>query len=799
MDVKQKPFFKISRLALLALMLLSACQSGVTVRSTPSLAPTQTATRSLPTPRVEVTRAPDTVAAIQAFLKAWQSDDSASMYQMLSSGSQGALTQDQFTQQLNAFEQTLTLKTLEFNVLSNTTNPNAAQVVYQVTYHTYLAGDFTRTITAQLSLEGSAWKLNWDSAVLMPELANGNKLAATLKRNQRGALYDQFGNVIAEATDIVSLGVIKGETNPEQQSRLVTILADLTNQPADWVKAAIENDQVYSGAYIPIGEAHKDQVHEYIDTLTALDGVTWREYSGRLYEDEGIAPHVTGYVQALSQANANLYQRQGFALNDRTGQMGIEKWGEAYLTGAPGIDLSVVDAQGNPVSSLKHTDPTPAQNITLTIDADLQREAQRAMSGITGGLVVMERDTGRVLAMVSSPGFDPNGFECGDNGVNNIHCSALLQSIGSDNRQYNRATGSGYPLGSVFKIISMAAALESGLFTPESTLDCQYEYNLDGTILHDWTEEKGYKPSGMLTLPEGLMRSCNPWFYHIGEVLYKNGHQNDIANMARAFGLGSVTGIEGIDEQPGNIPDPASAYESALIAIGQSTVQVNPLQVARFVAAVGNGGTLYQPQLVEKIGTQDGSQTTFTFQPKAQSTLPVSPEHLKVIQDAMRSVVNSPRGTAVEVFGGIGVPVYGKTGTAQVDFNDPNAWFAGYTNAHQPDKPDISFAVIAEKGGEGSEVAAPIARRLLEVYFRGQPQKLYPWEGRINATITPTPTAEGSSDQYIPAPQNTPVPPDQGGGENNGGENNGGENSGDNGGDNGGGDGLNVRTATPSP
>lgn len=237
------------------------------------------------------------------------------------------------------------------------------------------------------------------------------------------------------------------------------------------------------------------------------------------------------------------------------------------------------------------------------------------------------------------------------------------------------------------------------------------------------------------------MRSCNPFFWHIGYTLYQNNRSNDIANMARAFGLGQKTGIQQIEEEAGQIQDPnGDPVEVVNQAIGQGTVQVTPLQVARFIAALGNGGTLYRPQLVEKIVDVNGNPVT-VFKPEAAGTLPIQPFRMDVIRQAMIEVVANSHGTANFRLRGLRIPVAGKTGTAESGNGDSHAWFAGYTMANEStDKPDIAIAVILENQGEGSDWAAPIFQRIVETYYWDRPQsQLWFEQGVLGPTNTPTP------------------------------------------------------------
>ncbi|MEW6180336.1 MAG: penicillin-binding transpeptidase domain-containing protein [Chloroflexota bacterium] len=741
---------KVRSILVCLLILLTACTSSVT----PSLPPDGNATPTLRAPVVNVTPAPDVQSAARAFLDAWENENYQAMYDQLTLLSRDAISYEDFSGKLKEIAVTMSLQKADFEITQALIkNPQEAQVAYRATYQTVLLGSLSRDTMMNLSLQDGQWKVQWEDGMVLPELRGGNRLVMDISIPSRGNIYDVNGSALAAQSDAVALGIIPGQIEEGEEGTLLVELSNLTGLNTDYIRSLYEF--AAPDWYIPVADVSAQAVQSRFEVLSSLGGLVMTSYNTRYYFDS-TAPHVTGYVQPIPAEELDEYRRRGYRGDERVGRDGLELWGEQMLAGQRGASLYVVDPQGVTITRLAQRDSAPSNSIYTTFDKEFQLQVQRAIEGFRGAVVVLERDTGRVLAMASSPSFDPNLFD-----PNNYNSRWMLNELfdPATTPLLNRAAQSGYPLGSVFKIITMAAALETGAFTAESEYDCGYTFTeLPGITLYDWTYEKEVPASGRLTLPEGLMRSCNPWFYHIGLSLFQQGFTEDVSKMARAFGLGSPTGIEQIAEIAGNMPNPANENDAVQLAIGQGTMLVTPLQVARFMAAIGNGGTLYRPQVVEKITDPDGN-AILTFQPEAQGKLPLSEENLKIIQDALRSVVANPRGTAQYVMVGLQVPVYGKTGTASNPGGDPHAWFAGYTDANRSDLPDIAVAVIAENAGEGSEIAAPIFRRVVESYFFGRPSRLYPWESTFYITRTPTPLyTETPQPTDTPEPTQTPEP-----------------------------------------
>jgi len=719
---------------LLIFGLLTAC-GGVT--SIPS---------HLPTAQVNVTPAPNAEVALRAYLDAMLVEDYPTMYSMITQTSRSAITEADFAKRYTDDLNAMSAKSVEYSIQSTLTNPQKSQASFRIIYHTVLFGDIQDDFNTTLLMENGQWRLPWDDGLILPELAGGKRLITNYASPSRGDIYDRNGNPIAIQTDAYALGLVAGEVSPDNEGAVLNKLWQLTGVRPEVIRYNYDN--YASGNYVPVGEASAEAVTA--SGILNFSGVSGTPYTSRFYEP-ALASNAVGYTLYISQTDYNTYRRLGYSGAERIGWEGIEKWGENYLHGRNGATLYIASADGTNETALAQVDSQPASSITLTIDKDLQTQAQAAMDGLPGAVVVMELNTGRVLALVSSPGYDPNWYD-----LNNVN-----RQFTSEQSTFNLATQGTYPLGSVFKIITMAAALESGVFTPDTTYDCQYQFaDIPGHALYDWTwqhcqDEKqnngtntctgaNAQPSGLLTLKDGLMRSCDPWFYHIGYDLYNLGKGNLISDMAKAFGLGNATGIDQVAESNGNIPNPADGLQATSIAIGQSDVQVTPLQVATFIAAVGNGGTLYRPQLVETIQPVSGDPTQ-VFKPDAR-TLPISQANLQTIQEAMRQVAANKRGTAYYTLGNFSIPTAAKTGTAESSAIEPHAWFAGYSLAGKSDKPDIAVVVLVQNEGEGAVWAAPIFRRVMEIYFFGRPQTVYPWEssfGVINpnyGVIAPTPT-----------------------------------------------------------
>ncbi|MGB9593877.1 MAG: penicillin-binding transpeptidase domain-containing protein, partial [Anaerolineae bacterium] len=343
----------------------------------------------------------------------------------------------------------------------------------------------------------------------------------------------------------------------------------------------------------------------------------------------------------------------------------------------------------------------------------LQQAATEALGDRIGAIVALDPRDGSVLALVSYPAFDPNDFAAGVS-------ASVWSALTGDARKplLNRTTQAVYPAGSIFKVVTMAAALEDAGFTPGSTFTCTGVFS---AYNRTW---KCYGVHGTLDLVRGLTQSCDVVFYTLGKALYE-ADANALSNMARGFGLGKPTGIDLPGESPGLVPDGpwkqqarGEAWypgDTINLAIGQGDLLVTPIQIATLYAAIANGGTLYRPHVVAEIPAWTEGEQDMVIQPEVIGTLPVSAEHLAAIRRGLEGVTQPPYGTSWRVFQGMPISVAGKSGTAENIIEIPHSWWVGYAPA---DNPEIVVAAIVENVGEGSKFAAPIVRQVLEAWMR---------------------------------------------------------------------------------
>lgn len=693
----------------------------------------------------DISGAASAQSVMTQFLSAWQKREYADMYGLISTLSQDAIGYETFESEYQEAANNLTLDELDFHVLSTMAESNHAEVAYGVDFTTHLVGHLTRNYIAGIIFEFGNWRIQWERGLILPELKDGSALLFVHQAPSRGRIFARDGEPLAAYEDAIALGIVPGEILPQQAELVYATLAELSFYEPEGLQALVESTP--ADWYLPVVTLSQPDVTPYMDTLRNLQGVRIGEFRTRYYVDGGVAPHAVGYMLYIPEEDLAAYLELGYSKDEKVGIAGLEEAFEEELSGKRGGALYVVDQAGQIQSLLTASDPEPGHSLYTNLNKSLQMRLQASLGDLRAAAVVMEVDSGRVLALVSNPAFDPNAFDLAERD------RSLLNSYFTDENEplFNRATQGQYPLGSVFKTITMSTALETSLYRATSSFNCGHSlWVCDSVTLYDWTFEHGTASSGELTLPEGLMRSCNPWFYRIGQNLFTEGLEDALSEMAYDFGLGAETGIE-IPEASGYIPETAgTCVNNAQMAIGQGEILVTPLQVAAFYAAVANGGTIYQPALVESIRTTSG-EMIHTFSPEPIGTLPLSDETLATVQEALRMVIEDSRGTGYWAMLNLEVPVSGKTGTAQTPSGNSHAWFAGYTRGNDPSRPDIAVVVIVENGGEGSVMAAPVFKRAVSLYFSGMedPGGVMPWEVEpyVLETPTPLPTTAPTSEE----------------------------------------------------
>ncbi|HXI15345.1 MAG TPA: penicillin-binding transpeptidase domain-containing protein [Chloroflexota bacterium] len=588
--------------------------------------------------------------AAQAYFAAWQTAQKegqyTALYEHLSDGAKKRIEREAFTRRHEAIAAEMTLTGLTAAPASDApaerSQPGEAELPFDVTYATARFGDVRRRGALPLVWERGAWRVNWQSTVILPELEQGRLVRSFSEPLLRGSILDRQRRPLATTG---------GETG-----------------------------------------------------------------GARTYPQGQLAGPLVGYTGQVTAEDLPALAKRGYLGGDTLGRAGVEASADALLVGQRGGRLTVIHPTGEVAATLATIPSRSGESVLLSLDLDLQRQAEALLGNRVGSIIVIDPAGGGIRAMASFPRYDPNAFTSGQG------AGAILSDPGQP--VLNRPVQGVYSPGSTFKVLTMAAGLESGLFRPDSEFSCSGRWTgLPGLTMACWNPA-GH---GRVNLLSGLTQSCNIVFYEIGKRL--DEHNADFfPDLVRRSGLGTAPGALPGAEAAGTVPSPAWKRETVKepwvrgdavnMAIGQGRLLVSPLQMASVYAAIAAGGRVSAPRLVERA-VLPGGNVDRPVPHDRELVLPWSGDTLAQIRTGLKDVVGAPHGTAAFVFQGsplAGITA-GKTGTAESGAGRPShAWFACFAPF---DAPRAVVLVMLEHGGEGSRDAAPVARRMLEAALAG--------------------------------------------------------------------------------
>lgn len=564
----------------------------------------------------------------------------------------------------------------------------------------------------------------------------------------RGKILDRTGEelVTNRASTVVTIEKQKVGNAEDLLLRLSNVLDVSAEELAERL-----NDPDY-GPYepVPVFDDASDQQVIYLEEhRREFPGVAHREIGVRAYPFGSLASHVIGYLGEIGPRELGSSAFEGYRPGQLVGRGGVEQKYERWLHGRDGFRAFEVNALGKETRGLKGRQPVAGNDLVLTVHHKIQQVAESSLrEGVriakqivheesgnylrapAGAVVVLDPNNGQIIAMASYPTYDPRVFYEGLS-------QREWEQLNNPSRNFplnNRAIQAAYPPGSTLKGFVAAAAVEAGYASPDGFYPCPAEFTVPGdtsnTVFRNWRNID----SGVISFARSLIDSCDTVFYQFGLEFYRERKIRGelLQQQMRAWGFARPTGIDLSAEAHGRVPDAEwkakiheaepEAYPDAVwypgdtinMSIGQGDLLVTPLQLAEAFAALTNGGTLHRPHIGLRVQTPQGEMLR-QMAGEVLGQVPVDKKTLRAVRDALRHVPAS--GTAAGAFAGFplsSVPVAGKTGTAEVAGKQPHSWFAAAAPANQP---EYVVVAVVEEGGHGSEVAAPIVRRILEALF----------------------------------------------------------------------------------
>ncbi len=610
------------------------------------------------------------------------------------------------------------------------------------------------------------WSLQVLSGDRYLAAAQDNQLRTVKVEAPRGTIVDRRGKVIVDNTPGTAVKLWVGDLPSEGRYAIIVHLAEVLGVAPAKLAKEVEERRFDPLNPITVKTAvGEDQVAYLYEHQDEFPGVQIQQTFLRHYPYGARGAQILGYVGEISPGELKRLRTDGYRAGDKVGKAGIEAALDPFLRGVAGEAQIRVDSLGRPQSALEpKLEVRPGNAVRLTIDADLQSAAERAIrEGIEtahanesyyangGAIVALDPRDGAVLAMASYPTYKPSVYV---GRVDPQKIEPLVNDAAAKKANYpglNRVTQAEYPPGSIWKPVTALAAMQEHRLTPYESIPCTptATYGLDDFEFRNWDPYVN-KP---MSLAEAMARSCDTYFYEVGYRFYLGGAdgRSRMQDWARRFGFGQTTGLGIGAEVTGLVPTPAwrkqtftsdwdrawNPGDSIQLSIGQKEVRVTPLQMARFYAMIANGGKLVTPYLVQSVETAGGrgqsSVVLRRFSPEPPRSAGVDPGALQVVRDGLYLATHSDYGTSSGVFSTYPIPIAGKTGTAEKIVQIPGypsghledqSWWCGYGPSDAEAR--IVVCAVIENGGHGSTAAAPAALRVFEQFFgvKGGPQVL---------------------------------------------------------------------------
>jgi penicillin-binding protein 2 len=728
-------------------------QAPTSRSNNPSASPTFTVSVDPVAPLAQV---PSPVDTASAYLAAWSAGRYSDMYDLLASDAKANLSRDAFVQRYQAVSDEATITKIDGQITSTPLVPSglgngaSVQVPFTVAFTTIRVGTFQENNSVALVLEEGTWRVDWQPSLFFKDLAPDELVRLFPLNPRRGSILDRKGRPLATMGFQETIWVIPKDLRDggQEDPVLAQIGAYLHKSPDELRKIYANQPPEWR---IPLGDVPGTFEIELQHKFASTPGVVLDRKPIRVYPEADVAAHIVGYVGHVDLNELPKLAPLGYTIDDIVGRAGVEGAAESVLAGTRGGKLAVVAPTGEVVKIIAERDAVPGDDVVLSIDIDVQKAAEKVLGKLDGSIVVMDPSDNSILAMASYPRFDPNKFVLG---FTPQEWNALNTS--PDTPFENRPVEGAYPTGSIFKVITASAGMESAGYRAADTFDCNYWWHgLPGVSMHNWAVQ------GTLNLIQSITGSCDPTFYTIGLALQRKDPFL-LPTMARAYGLGQKTGVVGVNDVAGMVPDPKWKEQalkqpwypgdSVNLAIGQGFLQATPLQMANAYSAIAANGVRRTPILIEKYVDQHGDVVQ-TFTAQTVSRLPISPATLSVLHQGMLGVTSTPLGTAYYAFSSYRHPMEAKTGSAENQSVLAHAWFVGYT---PPGAPNLLILVMVEGRGDSHQIASPMARQLMDMLLPNDPGAPLPTPSPTTAA-KPTSTPTSATTRATAKPAVTPT------------------------------------------